>query len=72
MYKETEDLVRTVKQATEERHMRSLLLDQQHVTASRKLQKLVNSCKVLKREIEQREMLRYADCPSFRFLFFTK
>lgn len=65
MYKETEDLVRTVKQATEERHMRSLLMDQQHMVASRKLQKLVNSCKVLKKEIEQREMLRY-----YRVLYF--
>ena len=59
MYKETEDLVRTVKQATEERYMRSQLLDAQHVTASKKLKKLVNSCKLLKKEIQQREELRF-------------
>jgi len=58
VYKETEDLVRTVKQATEERYMRSQLLDAQHTLASKKLQKLVNSCKVLKKEIQQREELR--------------
>jgi len=59
VYKETEDLVRTVKQATEERHMRSQLLDAQHSVAAKKLQKLINSCKVLKKEIQQREELRY-------------
>jgi hypothetical protein len=38
--------------------MRSALLDQQHITAAHKLQKMVNSCKALKQEIEQREELR--------------
>ena len=50
--------MRTVKQATEDRYMRSQLLDAQHAVASKKLHKLVNSCKVLKKEIQQREELR--------------
>jgi hypothetical protein len=60
VYKETEDLVRTVKQATEERQARTELLDHVHVTAARKLQRLVSSCKALQKEIDQRESLRYA------------
>ena len=58
VYRETEDIVRTVKQAMEEREMRTEMLDRVHVTAAGKLQKLVNSCKLLQKEIEQREALR--------------
>lgn len=58
MYRETDDIVRTVKQAMEERELRTGLLDRVHVTAANKLQKLVNSCKLLQKEIEQREALR--------------
>jgi hypothetical protein len=52
-------LVRTVKQATEERQARTELLDHVHVTAARKLQRLVSSCKALQKEIDQRESLRF-------------
>ena len=59
VYKDKNDeAVRTLKQVTEERQIRSQLLDQVHITAAKKLQKLVNSCKVLKQEIEERELLR--------------
>jgi hypothetical protein len=60
VYKDApEDMVRTIRQATEERVVRTELLDQVHLLAARKLQKLVNSCKALQRDIEQREALRY-------------
>lgn len=58
VYRDTEDLVRTVKQATEERVMRTELLDQAHAAAARKLQRLVSSCRALQKEIDQRESLR--------------
>jgi hypothetical protein len=51
-------MIRPMRQATEERVARTELLDQVHLLASRKLQKLVNSCKALQRDIEQREALR--------------
>lgn len=58
MYRETEDLVHTVKQVQEERQLRSDLLDQVHVTAARKLARMVSSCRALQKDIEQREALR--------------